>query len=113
MGEIKRCPICHVENTGGKPHGWHKHGHRKSGFTTEQIAEFARQTLEVNQVKAVIFSAVDLARQPDHVRPKVTRVRIRRKPKPMIATKNMRRRVRPLIAHLCRAVDLGRITATW
>lgn len=63
---MKRCPICHVENTGGKPHGWHKQGHRKSKHTLEQLTEFSKATLELNQVKAIIGDAVDLARQPDN-----------------------------------------------
>lgn len=67
---MKLCPICHTENTGGKSHRWHKDGHRKSGHTLEQIADFARQTLERNQVKAIICEAIDEARQPDGWRSK-------------------------------------------
>lgn len=121
---MKRCPICHVENTGGKPHGWHKHGHRKSGFTPEQIAEFAKQTLEVNQVKAIVCDAVDESRQPDgwQSKPRMSRkeyhreyywrhVVIRRQQR--VTSKMLRKKLKPLISELCHAVDLGRITATW
>jgi len=124
MAEMKRCPICHVENTGGQPHGWHKYGHRKSGYTLEQIADFARQTFERNQVKAIICDAVDESRQRDDWQPKPKKSRkeyhreyywrhvtIRRQQRVM--SKTMRKKLKPLIDGLCHAVDLGRISATW
>ena len=63
---MKVCPVCKVENTGGRPHQWHKNGHRKKGYTAEVLSNMATQTIERNQVRAVVAEAVDLARQPDH-----------------------------------------------
>jgi hypothetical protein len=124
MGQVKRCPVCLIENTGGRPHTWHKTAHKKKGYSSERIAEMVRQTIEQNQVKEIICDAVDLARQPDGWRskPKKSRKeyhqvyywrhadkrRMQRR-----ESKTLRRRVRPLIAELCKAVDLGRITAGW
>lgn len=122
--EIKRCPICLIENTGGRVHGWHKNGSRKKGYTPEQLTSMAREAIEHNQVTAIICDAVDLARQPTHweSKPKKSRKEYHREyywrhadKRRMQAkvSKSLRRRVRPLIADLCRAVDLGRISATW
>ena len=121
---MKRCPICLTESVGGKPHGWHKHGHRKSGLTIEQVSGFAKATLERNQIKAIICDAVDLSRQPDGWMPKPKKSRkeyhreyywrhVGKRREQRRVSKSLRRRVRPLIADLCHAVDLGRITATW
>lgn len=125
MGQVvKRCPICFTESPGGKPHGWHKHGHRKSGLTIEQVSDLARQTLERNQVKAIICNAVELSRQPDGWIPKPKKSRKeyhreyywrhadKRRTQRRVS-KSLRRRLRPLIADLCRAVDLARISAQW
>lgn len=124
MAEMKRCPICLTANTGGLPHVWHKHAHRKKGYTPEQLAEMARQTLEQNQVKAIICDAVDESRQRDNwvSKPRMSRkeyhreyywrhVVIRRQQR--VTSKMMRKKLKPLIDDLCHAVDLGRITATW
>lgn len=122
--EIKRCPICLIENTGGRVHGWHKNGSRKKGYTPEQLTSMAREAIEHNQVTAIICDAVDLARQPTHweSKPKKSRKEYHReyywrhadkRRMQAKASKSLRRRVRPLIADLCRAVDLGRISATW
>jgi len=124
MAEMKRCPICHVENTGGLPHGWHKQAHRKKGYTPEQLADMVRQTLEQNQIKVIICDAVDESRQRDNWRSKPRKSRkeyhreyywrhvtIRRQQRVM--SKTMRKKLKPLIDGLCHAVDLGRISATW
>jgi len=121
---MKRCPICLTANTGGLPHVWHKHAHRKKGYTPEQLADMARQTLEQNQVKAIICDAVDESRQRDNwvSKPRMSRkeyhreyywrhVVIRRQQR--VTSKMMRKKLKPLIDDLCHAVDLGRITATW
>lgn len=124
MGEIKRCPICLVENTGGRVHGWHKNGSRKKGYTPQQLTEMALVTIEQNRVRAIICDAVDLARQPLHwqSKPKKSRKEYRRdyywrhaekRRTQRKVSKSLRRRLRPLIADLCRAVDLGRISAGW
>jgi hypothetical protein len=124
MAKMKRCPICLTANTGGLPHVWHKHAHRKKGYTPEQLADMARQTLEQNQVKAIICDAVDESRQRDdwQSKPRMSRkeyhreyywrhVVIRRQQR--VTSKMMRKKLKPLIDDLCHAVDLGRITATW
>ena len=124
---MKLCPICFTENTGGRPHQHHRLAARKSGHTLEELAIAARATIEQNAVKAIVMDAVDEARHPDHWRPKPKagraeyhrayywrRVEARRN-----ATRETKRRarmskkLRPLIADLCRAVDLGRISARW
>lgn len=124
---MKLCPICFTENTGGRPHQHHRLAARKSGHTLEELAIAARATIEQNAVKAIVMDAVDEARHPDHWRPKPKadraeyhrayywrKVEARRN-----ATRETKRRarmskkLRPLIADLCRAVDLGRITARW
>lgn len=121
---MKRCPICLTESVGGKPHTWHRSAHRKKKYTPDQIAEMARHAIEQNQVKAILCEAVDLARQPMHwePRPKKSRKEYHRnyywrhadkRRTQRRVSKSLRRRVRPLIADLCHAVDLGRITATW
>lgn len=113
MAKVKLCPICLTESVGGKPHGWHKSAHRKKRYSVEMLSDMARAAIEANQIKAIICEAVDLARQPDDVKPRVHRVRIRRKPKAPKVSHEMRKRLRPLISGLCRAVDLGRISARW
>lgn len=118
----KNCPICGVENTGGQPHRWHKEAHRKKGHSVADITDMVAKTSEFRKTVELICHAVDLARQPDGWRsnPKrteyhqayywrnVEKRRVQRK-----VSKSLRRRVRPLIADLCRAVDLGRISARW
>jgi hypothetical protein len=124
MAEMKRCPICLTESVGGKPHEWHKSGHKKKGYTTDQISNMVKEVLEQNQIKAIICEAVDLARQPTDWRsnPKKSRkkyhreyywrhVVIRRQQR--VTSKMMRKKLKPLIDDLCHAVDLGRISATW
>ena len=121
---MKLCPICLTANTGGKPHRWHKQAHRKKGYTQDQLAEMARQSIEQNQVKAIICDAVDESRQPDGWQPRARKSRkeyhreyywrhvvIRRQQR--VTSKMMRKKLKPLIYELCHAVDLGRITATW
>lgn len=113
MAKVKLCPVCLTESVGGKPHIWHKSAHRKKRYSVDALSEMARTTIEANQIKAIICEAVDLARQPDGAKPKMRRVRIRRKPKAPKVSHEMRKRLRPLISGLCRAVDLGRISARW
>ena len=113
MAKVKLCPICLTESVGGKPHGWHKSAHRKKRYSAEALSEMARAAIEANQLKAVICEAVDIARQPDNVKPRARRVRIRKKSKAPTISRAMRRRLLPLISGLCRAVDLGRISARW
>lgn len=118
------CPICGIQSTGGKPHNYHKNSARRKGYTQEQVQAWSIQTREQNALVAIICNAVDLARQPDgwQSKPKKSRKeyhqayywrhadkrRMQRR-----VSKSLRRRVRPLIAELCKAVDLGRITAGW
>lgn len=124
---MKLCPICFTENTGGRPHRHHKLAARKSGHTLEELAIAARATIEQNAIKAIVMDAVDEARHPDHWRskPKADRAEYhrayywRKVEARRNATRETKRRarmskkLRPLIADLCRAVDLGRITARW
>ena len=51
--EVKLCPICLTENTGGRPHRYHKLAARKSGHTLEELAIAARATIEQNAIKAI------------------------------------------------------------
>jgi hypothetical protein len=122
--QVKRCPVCHVENTGGRPHVWHKTAHRKKQYSVEQIAGMAQQTLERNQVKSIICDAVDESRQPDGwtSKPKKSRKEYHReyywrhaviRRQQRVTSKMLRKKLKPLISELCHAVDLGRITATW
>lgn len=124
MGQVKLCPICLTESVGGLPHRWHKEGHRKKGYTQDQIASMVRQTLEHNQIRAIICDAVDKSRQPDGWQSKPKRSRkeyhreyywrhlvIRRQQR--VTSKMLRKKLKPLISELCHAVDLGRITAMW
>ena len=120
----KNCPICGVENTGGLPHTWHKSAHRKKAYTVGHISRMVDENAEIRTVVNLVCHAVDLARQPDGWRhnPKKSRTEYHReyywrhadkRRKQRRENKSMRRRVRPLIAGLCRAVDLGRISARW
>jgi uncharacterized protein YoaH (UPF0181 family) len=124
MAMRKNCPVCGVENTGGKIHTWHTSAHRKKQYSVEQIAEMSARTLESNQVRSIVAEAVDLARQPDGWEPKPKKSRkeyhreyywrhavIRRQQR--VTSKMMRRKLQSLISDLCHAVDLGRITASW
>ena len=120
MGEIKRCPICKTESKGGWPHRWHKEGHRKKGYTQKDLVAM----VEAYDIKMIVCDAVDLARQPLHWQPKPKKSRkeyhrayywrhAEKRRTQRKVSKSLRRRVRPLIADLCRAVDLGRISAGW
>ncbi len=119
---MKVCPICKAENTGGKPHRWHKVAHRQKGYTTEMLTEMVSQTIQRNQVKAIVSEAVDLARQPDHWTPKPSRREyhrayywrhVEKRRRQRNVAKRMRAKLQPLISDLCVAVDLGRISARW
>jgi hypothetical protein len=120
---VKLCPICLTENTGGLPHRHHREGHRKKSRTIEQISEMARQTIEANQVRVIVAQAVDESRQPEPWADKRTRYhrayyqanleRRREQTRQSKRDQRMRRRLRTLIAGLCYAVDLGRLTARW
>jgi uncharacterized Zn finger protein (UPF0148 family) len=124
MARGKLCPFCGTENTGGLPHRWHKMAHREKA-RLEQVAEMARQTVEVNRVRLVLADAVDEAREPDGWRPNQKRTAYhreywsknieRRREQSRLAKERMRmkRRLKPLIEHLCHAVDLGRESARW
>jgi uncharacterized Zn finger protein (UPF0148 family) len=124
MARGKLCPVCLTENTGGLPHRWHKEAHRKT-VRLEQVAEMARQTVEANRVRLVLADAVDEAREPDGWRPNEKRTAYhreywaknieRRREQSRLAKERMRmkRRLKPLIEHLCHAVDLGRESARW
>lgn len=120
----KNCPICGVENTGGRPHLWHRNGSRTKGYTASDLTKMAEDTRELRLTIAIVCDAVDIARQPDGWRsnPKKSRTEYHReyywrhadkRRRQRRENKSMRRRVRPLIAGLCRAVDLGRISARW
>lgn len=120
----KNCPICGVENTGGWPHTWHKSAHRKKRYSVENISKMINENAEMRFFINLVCHAVDLARQPDDWRsnPKKSRTEYHReyywrhadkRRKQRRENKSMRRRVRPLIAGLCRAVDLARISARW
>lgn len=124
MARGKPCPVCGVENTGGRPHRWHR-AHRKSGLTTEQVAELSRQTRETNQLIRVVAEAVDDARESDAWGPGEERAayhrayyaqnleRRRRQAREYKRRRTLTRKLRPLIDDLCHAVDLGRLTARW
>jgi hypothetical protein len=62
----KLCPICGTENTGGRPHTWHKNGSRKKKYTHQQITQMSEVVRERNGLVELLCSAVDIARQPDH-----------------------------------------------
>jgi hypothetical protein len=120
----KNCPICGVQNTGGWPHRWHKEAHRKKGYSVDDLTKMADENRELRHTIAIVCHAVDVARQPDGWRsnPKKSRTEYHReyywrhadkRRRQRRENKTMRRRVRPLIAGLCRAVDLGRISARW
>lgn len=115
---MKRCPICLTESVGGWPHRWHKEGHRKKGYTEQDLVKM----VEAHSVQAIICDAVDLSRAPDNWQSKPKRTEyhreyywrhVERRRKQRVVSKAMRRRLRTLIADLCRAVDLGRISARW
>ena len=119
----KNCPVCGVENTAGKPHRWHKEAHRKKSYTQDELTRLANQTIEQNRVKSIICDAVDEARQSDGWRskPKTRKEYHRtyywehadRRRKQRRESAALRRRVRPLVAALCHAVDLARLSARW
>lgn len=83
----------------------------------------AEANRDLRMTIAIVCDAVDTARQPDGWRsnPKKRTEYHReyywrhadKRRKQRRENKSMRRRVRPLIAGLCRAVDLGRISARW
>ena len=122
---VKLCPVCLTENTGGLPHRHHREGNRKKARTVEQISEMARQRIEANQVRLIVGAAVDDAREPDDWDPGAKRAayhrayyaknieRRRRQARDAKRARAMLRNLRPLIAGLCHAVDLGRLTARW
>jgi len=124
MARGKLCPVCGTENTGGQPHRWHKMVHREKA-RLEQVAEMARQTVEVNRVRLVLADAVDESREPDGWRPNEKRTayhreyyarhleRRRMQARESKRRRTLKRRLRPLIDALCDAVDLGRETARW
>jgi hypothetical protein len=121
----KLCPICQTENTGGLPHRWHKVAHRKKAYGLDRVAEMAQQTIEANQVRLIVGAAVDASREPDDWDPGATRAayhrayyarnieRRRQQARDAKRARAMLRNLRPLIAGLCHAVDLGRLTARW
>ncbi len=120
--EIKRCPVCGTESIGGKIHNYHRNGPRTKGYTIEALRVMATETQEANQVRMIVGDAVDLARQPDGWTSKPKRREyhreyywrnVNKRRAQRVASKTLRRRVRPLIAELCKAVDIGRITAGW
>lgn len=121
---VKLCPVCLTENTGGRPHRYHKLAARKSGHTLQELTIAARATIEQNAVIAILMDAVDEARHPDYwrSRPRTEyhrayywrKVEARREStRETKRQARMTKRLRPLIADLCRAVDLGRISARW
>ena len=65
---VRLCPVCFAENTGGRPHRYHKLAARKSGHSLEELAIAARATIEQNAVIAIVMEAVDEARHPDYWR---------------------------------------------
>ena len=62
---VRLCPVCFTENTGGRPHRYHKLAAKKSGHTLEELAIAARATIEQNAVIAIVMDAVEEARHPD------------------------------------------------
>ena len=125
--KVKRlCPVCLTESVGGLPHRYHKMGARKKGRTQDELAAAARAVIEHNAVTAIVRDAVDEARYPDYWRSKPkTRAEYHREyywrkvEKRRATARESRKRarltkkLRPLILDLCRAVDLGRVTASW
>lgn len=119
----RNCPVCGVESVGGRPHRWHKEAHRGKGYSQDELAKMAKATMELNQVKAIVCEAVDDARQGDGWRSKPRKRteyhreyywrHVTKRRKVAREGKSMRKKVRPLIAALCHAVDLGRISARW
>lgn len=65
---VKLCPVCLTENTGGRPHRYHKLAARKSGHTLEELAIAAREVIELNAVTAIVMDAIDESRHPDYWR---------------------------------------------
>lgn len=119
---MKRCPICGTESVGGRVHGYHSNGSRKKGYTLEATRVMAEQTQEAARVVMIVGDAVDIARQPDGWTSKPKRREyhrdyywrnVNKRRAQRVASKSLHRRVRPLIAELCKAVDIGRITAGW
>lgn len=120
--KVRLCPVCGTESVGGKVHGYHRNGSRTKGYTLDALQVMAIETQERNQVCMIVGEAVDLARQPDGWTSKPKRREYHRdyywrnankRRAQRTASKAMQRRLRPLIADLCKAVDIGRITAGW
>ncbi|MEY4182165.1 MAG: hypothetical protein RLZZ217_791 [Planctomycetota bacterium] len=111
MARGKLCPVCLTENTGGLPHRWHKEAHRKKAYGVEQVAEMARQTVEANRVRLVLADEKRTAYHREYWAKNIER----RREQSRLAKERMRmkRRLKPLIEHLCHAVDLGRESARW
>jgi len=65
---VKLCPVCLIENTGGRPHRYHRLAARKSGHTLDELAIAARAVIEQNAVISIVMDAVDEARHPDYWR---------------------------------------------
>lgn len=120
--KVRLCPVCGTESVGGKVHGYHRNGSRTKGYTLDALQVMAIETQERNQVCMIVGEAVDLARQPDGWTSKPKRREyhrdyywrnVNKRRAQRTASKAMQRRLRPLIADLCKAVDIGRITAGW
>ena len=123
MKARKDCPVCGVENTGGKVHSWHKQAAKRSGYTMQDLHQMISTSKTTVELIQIVSDAVDRARYPDGWRSKpkkrteyhreyywryADKRRAQRK-----TSKLLRRRVRPIIAELCKAVDIGRLTANW
>ena len=65
---VKLCPVCLTENTGSRPHRYHRLAARKSGHTLDELAIAARAVIEQNAVISIVMDAVDEARHPDYWR---------------------------------------------
>lgn len=111
----KACPICGVENTGGRVHGYHKSSHRKIKWTLEDVKAAADRTRDANAVRAIVSDAVDEARRASRTEYHrlYYRLNLERRRQQRREHRAMQRKLRPLISELCDAVDLARVTAQW
>lgn len=112
---MKRCPVCGVENTGGRVHGYHNNSNRKRQWTIDQVKAASEQTRETNAVRAIVSDAVDEARRPSRAEYHrlYYKLNLERRRKQRREQRAMYRKLKPLISALSDAVDLARVTAQW
>lgn len=111
----KACPVCGVEATGGRVHGYHMNAHRKRKWTLDDVKVQADRTREANAVRAIVAEAVDEARRASRTEYHrlYYRLNLERRRQQRREHRVMQRKLRPLISELCDAVDLARETAQW